>query len=92
MKVGLSLAIACSVAALPLRSAWACASCTAGDPALLGSGVEQPFEGRLRLSLTTREWSDATGSGDYLLPLLIYPIAIACVIGVLRKNRGLRLG
>lgn len=63
MKVGLSLAIACSVAALPLRSAWACASCSAGDPALLGSGVEQPFEGRLRLSLSTREWSDATGSG-----------------------------
>ena len=35
---------------------------------------------------------DATGSGDYFVPLLIYPLAIVCVIGVLRKNRGLRLG
>lgn len=66
MKVGLSVALASCVAALPLRSAWACASCSAGDPALLGSGVEQPFEGRLRLSLSTREWSDATGSGASL--------------------------
>lgn len=66
MKVGLSLALACGVAALPLHRAWACSTCSAGDPALLGSGVEQPFAGRLRLSLSTREWSDATGSGASL--------------------------
>ena len=35
---------------------------------------------------------DATGSDVYALPFLIYPIALACAIGVLRKNRGLRLG
>lgn len=35
---------------------------------------------------------DATGSDAYALPLIIYPIALVCAIGVLRKNRGLRLG
>lgn len=34
----------------------------------------------------------ATDSATYVLPVLIYPLAIVCVIGVLRANRGLRLG
>ncbi|MFO0722749.1 MAG: transporter [Myxococcota bacterium] len=58
---GLGLAaVLCLVSPAPAR---ACSSCLSGDPALLGSGLETPYAGRLRLSLTTRERSDTTGSG-----------------------------
>ena len=49
--------------ALP-REASACATCGAADPTLTALGVEQPFEGRFRLSGTLSHSSYAIGRPD----------------------------
>ncbi len=61
MKFWLALALVLSVLTTP-GNARACASCGAGDPTLTLAGTEQPFAGRLRVSLSTT--SAGTASSD----------------------------
>ncbi|MCC6994026.1 MAG: transporter [Deltaproteobacteria bacterium] len=50
--------------AVRARPAAACAACSCGDPTLTTMGAEQPFKGRLRVSVEVRHRSDAYGSGS----------------------------
>lgn len=61
MKLPLALALGLALSASP-SPAQACASCGAGDPTLTLAGTEQPFAGRVRVSLATS--SAGTASAD----------------------------
>ncbi len=51
MRLALAIALVLGALATP-SSAWACASCGAGDPTLTLAGTEQPFAGRLRVAVS----------------------------------------
>jgi hypothetical protein len=42
-------------------AAWACPTCTCGNPAMTAMGAEQPFANRVRVALTTRAWQQSQG-------------------------------
>lgn len=57
----LSALLALVVSAVAPARAHACATCTCGDPTLTTMGLQQPFAGRVRLSVELRYRQDAVG-------------------------------
>lgn len=50
-----------AVASFAADSAWACATCSTGDPTLTVTGVEKPFMGRTRMSVQLQHRTESTG-------------------------------
>jgi hypothetical protein len=55
--------------------AWACPTCTCGNPALLSIGADQPFDGRLRFGSTLRAWGQRETDGTSLRELRLDVLA-----------------
>ena len=60
---------------LGAQLAWACPTCTCGNPALLSIGADQPFDGRLRFGSSVRAWGQAEPDGTTLRELRLEVLA-----------------